>query len=159
MSEDKAAARPTIRPAREADLPRIVELIHLGAAGGHSEEDLGPPLPSSYLAGFRAIEASPTHQLMVAELNGTVVGTLQFSSLPGIARQGIPVAQIESVHVAEEFRGRRIGEAMVRWSIDEARRLGCGRVQLTSNKIRTDAHRFYRRLGFVQSHEGMKLGL
>ncbi len=159
MSEDEATTRPVVRPAREADLRRIVELIHLGAAGGHSEEDLGPPLPDSYLVGFRAIEASPAHQLMVAEVGGAVVGTLLFSVLPGIARLGIPVAQIESVHVAESFRSQRIGEAMVLWAVEEGRRRGCGRLQLTSNKVRTDAHRFYRRLGFAQSHEGMKLEL
>jgi GNAT superfamily N-acetyltransferase len=66
---------------------------------------------------------------------------------------------VESVHVAETHRGRRVGEAMMAWAIAEARRNRCYRLQLTSNKGRLDAHRFYRRLGFVASHEGMKLDL
>jgi GNAT superfamily N-acetyltransferase len=149
----------TVRPATEADVPRIVELIHLGAVEGQSGEDLGPPLPEAYRGAFHAIETSPVQQIVVAELEGAVVGTLSFIYLYNIAYRARSVAQLESVHVAPEFRSRGIGEAMVQWAIEEARRLGCGRVQLTSNRARTDAHRFYRRLGFVQSHEGMKLAL
>jgi GNAT superfamily N-acetyltransferase len=79
--------------------------------------------------------------------------------LPSLSNQGLPTAEVEGVHVAESHRGQRIGEAMMLWAIAEARRLGCKRLQLTSNKARIDAHRFYERLGFVKSHEGMKLNL
>ncbi len=150
---------PLIRAATEADLPRIVELIHLGAVGGNGAEDLGPPLPGSYYEAFRSFERFPHARVMVAEIGGTVVGTLQFHVLPSLSHRALPTAEVESVHVAESFRGQRIGEAMMSWAIGEARRLGCKRLQLTSNKARVDAHRFYERLGFEKSHEGMKLNL
>ena len=150
---------PLLRPATEADLPRIVELIHLGAVGGHGAEDLGPPLPHAYIAAFRSFARFPEAKVMVAEVDGSVVGTFQFHLLPSLSYQGRPTAEVESVHVAEAMRGKRVGEAMMQWAIAEARRLGCKRVQLTSNKARNDAHRFYERLGFVKSHEGMKLNL
>ncbi|MGE0601673.1 MAG: N-acetyltransferase family protein [Dehalococcoidia bacterium] len=145
-----------IRHATEADLPRIIELIHMGAVRGKSLEELGPPLPERYYAAFRRFADFPEAAVMVAELNGEVVGTFQFHLLPSLSG-GHPVAEVESVHVAAAYRGQRIGEAMMQWAIAEARRLGCKRVQLASNKERTDAHRFYERLGFVKSHEGMKL--
>jgi GNAT superfamily N-acetyltransferase len=150
---------PTIRRATEADLPRIIELIHLGAAGGIGAEDLGPPLPGAYYESFRSFERFPEAKVMVAEVDGEVVGTFQFHLLPSLANRALPTAEVEGVHVAEAFRGQRIGEAMLAWVAAEARRLGCKRVQLTSNKVRVDAHRFYERLGFVKSHEGMKLHL
>jgi GNAT superfamily N-acetyltransferase len=150
---------PTIRPATEADLPRIIELIHLGAVDGAGREELGPPLPDAYYRAFRGFARFPEAKVMVAEVDGEVAGTLQFHLLPGLSNGALPTAEVESVHVAESHRGRRIGEAMMAWATDEARRLGCRRLQLTSNKARTDAHRFYERLGFAKSHEGMKLNL
>ena len=141
------------------DLPRIVQLIHLGAVDGKGGEELGPPLPLAYYDAFRSFERFPEAKVLVAELDGAVVGTFQFHLLPSLSNQALPTAEVESVHVAEEFRGRRIGEAMIVWAIAEARRLGCKRLQLTSNKARLDAHRFYERLGFVKSHEGIKLNL
>ena len=155
-----AEARPTatIRLATEADVPRIVELIHLGAAG-MSPEEPGPPLAQGYYDGFAAIRAHPGVDAYVAELDGEVVATFQLAIIPNLSHRGRPVAQVESVHVAAEWRGHGIGEQLLRFAIAEARRHGCFRLQLTSNKSRTDAHRFYRRLGFEQSHEGMKLAL
>ncbi len=149
----------TIREASEDDLPRIVELIHLGAVGRHGAEDLGPPLPQAYYEAFRSFARFPHAKVLVAESGGQVVGTFQFHILPSLSHRGLPTAEVESVHVAEAMRGQRIGEAMMGWAIGEAKRLGCKRLQLTSNKARTDAHRFYERLGFVKSHEGMKLDL
>jgi GNAT superfamily N-acetyltransferase len=148
---------PLIRAATEADLPRIIELIHLGAVDGKGSEILGPPLPEPYYAAFRSFVRFPEAKVMVAELDGEVVGTFQFHLLPSLANGGKPTAEVEGVHVAERFRGQRIGESMMAWAIAEARRLGCKRLQLTSNKARVDAHRFYERLGFLKSHEGMKL--
>ena len=150
---------PTIRLATETDLPRIVELIHLGAVGGKGAETLGPPLPAAYYEAFRSFTRFPEAKVMVAAVDGVVVGTFQFHLLPSLSNGARPTAEVESVHVAEALRGQRIGEAMMAWAISEARRLGCKRLQLTSNKARTDAHRFYERLGFVKSHEGMKLNL
>jgi GNAT superfamily N-acetyltransferase len=96
---------------------------------------------------------------VVAEADGDVVATFQLSFLPGLARRGALRAQIESVRVREDYRGRRLGEAMMTWAIEEARRRGCAIVQLTSDKSRQAAHRFYDRLGFAATHEGMKLRL
>jgi ribosomal protein S18 acetylase RimI-like enzyme len=147
-----------IRPARETDLERIVELIHLGAFGS-SHENPGPPLPESYRSAFREIESDPNALIMVAESGGEVAGTFSLVFIPNISNGGGRVAQIESVHVAEARRGQGIGETMLRWAIAESQARGCFRLQLTSNKGRKDAHRFYERLGFAKSHEGMKLAL
>lgn len=86
-------------------------------------------------------------------------GTLQLSVLPGLARRGASRAQIEAVRVRGRYRDRGLGTAMVTWAIDKARRRGCALVQLTSDRSRGDAHRFYRRLGFTASHDGFKLPL
>ena len=151
--------RVMLRTATEADIPAIVGLIaadQLGATrdGVRDEADL-----TSYIAAFRSIDADPAHLLVVAERDGQIVGTLQLSFLPGLARRGALRAQIEAVRVARSERGSGLGAAMMDWAIDEARRRGCALVQLTSDKTRADAHRFYARLGFVASHEGMKLAL
>jgi GNAT superfamily N-acetyltransferase len=149
-----------IRRATEADVPRIVELVHLGTAPGRtSVEDPGPASMPAYLAAFREIAASGFAGIHVAEADGEVVGTFSLCFIPNISNRGGRVAQIESVHVAEKVRGRGVGEQMLRWAIAESRRRGCVRLQLTSNKSRIDAHRFYERLGFEKSHEGMKLAL
>lgn len=150
----------TIRDARRDDLETLVALIHGGIVEGSvSDEDPGPPLPAGYVAAFEAIQAHPSCRLFAVEMDGRVVATFSLAILPNFAHQGHPVAQIESVHVAADMRSHGIGEQMVRWAIDEARAAGCARLQLTSNKKRTRAHDFYRRLGFVASHEGMKLAL
>ena len=88
-----------------------------------------------------------------------MVGTLQLTVVPGLARRGAFRGQLEAVRVAEGLRGQRLGEAMVRWAVEESRRRGCAVVQLTTDKSRLDAHRFYERLGFVASHQGYKLVL
>ncbi len=148
-----------LRRARRDDVPAIVELIaadQLGASrdGVRDEADL-----AAYAAAFDAIDADPAHVLVVAEAAGQVVGTLQLSFLPGLARRGALRAQIEAVRVAGTCRGSGLGAAMIDWAIEESRRRGCALVQLTTDKSRTGAHRFYQRLGFVASHEGMKRAL
>jgi len=148
-----------LRTAAAADLGTIVDLIaadQLGAArdGIRDEADL-----AAYAAAFRSIDADPAHMLVVAEQDGQIVGTFQLSFLPGLARRGTLRAQIEAVRVAENQRGAGLGAAMMEWAIAEARRRGCALMQLTSDKARPDAHRFYAGLGFVASHEGMKLYL
>jgi GNAT superfamily N-acetyltransferase len=153
------ASKVVLRRAGRQDVPAIVALIaadQLGATrdGVRDQGDL-----EAYEAAFVAIDADPAHTLLVAESAGAVVGTMQLSFLPGLARRGALRAQIEAVRVAESTRGSGLGAAMMRWAIDEARRRGCALVQLTSDKSRTDAHRFYERLGFVSTHEGMKLKL
>ncbi len=156
---DLGAAVAVVRRAEARDVPAIVGLLaadQLGTSrdGVRTAEDL-----AAYERAFRAIDGDPAHLLVVAEAGGDVVATFQLSFLPGLARRGALRAQIEAVRVREDYRGRRLGEALMTWAIDEARRRGCAVVQLTSDKSRHAAHRFYARLGFVATHEGMKLRL
>ncbi len=108
---------------------------------------------------FDEIDGDPRQLLWVAEADGRVIGTLQITFLRYLSYGGASAALVESVHVAASERDRGVGSTMMRAAIDEARRRGCNRVQLTSNKARTSAHRFYERLGFARSHEGFKLFL
>jgi GNAT superfamily N-acetyltransferase len=146
----------TLRRAVPDDLPEVVALLAADQLGVHREaaDDLQP-----YRAAFDAITADPAHLLVVAVEAGRVVGTMQLSFIPGLARRGAWRAQVEAVRVHENVRNRGVGARMIGWAIDESRRRGCALVQLTTDKRRTDAHRFYERLGFVGSHEGMKLHL
>jgi GNAT superfamily N-acetyltransferase len=147
------------RTAALADLPAIVELLANDELG-HRREVTGLALDARYLAAFHAIEADPNQQLAVAvDGAGAVVGTLQLSFIPGIARTGAWRGQIEAVRIAEALRGSGVGQQMFEWAIAQCRARGCTLVQLTTDKGRPDAHRFYEKLGFVASHEGYKLGL
>lgn len=148
-----------LRKASESDVEPIIELIardQLRAA----VESSAPERRGQYLAAFHAIDADPAHLLCVAENSeGAVVATMQLTFLPGMARGGATRLQIEAVRVAEDLRGLGLGGAMITWAVDEARRRGAALVQLTSDASRLDAHRFYERLGFTQSHAGFKLQL
>jgi GNAT superfamily N-acetyltransferase len=148
-----------VRRARRDDVPAIVDLLRDDELGSGRESPAGEPLPSSYEEAFAAIDRDPSHELMVGELDGRVVATLQLMFLAHLGSRGALVAQIESVHVQSSLRSRGLGAELMRWAISRAREKSCRRVQLTSNKRRKDAHRFYERLGFVASHEGMKLSL
>lgn len=144
-----------LRRATEADLTAIVALLAddvLGAA----REAPGDP---AYEAAFAAIEADPNQLLAVAEDAGRVVGCLQLTFIPGLSRRGMWRGQIESVRIAAGHRGGGLGRRMFEWAIEACRSRGCGLVQLTTDKARPDAHRFYQSLGFVASHEGMKRAL
>jgi GNAT superfamily N-acetyltransferase len=156
---DTTSGTVRLREAVADDVPRLVELLaadQLGSArdGADDVDGLAP-----YLRAFEAIDADPAHVLVVADADGRVVATMQLSFIPGLARRGALRAQIEAVRVHAGLRGSGIGGAMIAWAIDEARRRGCALVQLTSDKQRADAHRFYSRLGFTASHEGFKLTL
>ncbi|AMJ63476.1 hypothetical protein AXW83_05640 [Bosea sp. PAMC 26642] len=148
-----------IRLARREDVARIAELIMLGAAAPTqtAEEIAAEARHPDYARAFDEIEASPDNTLFVAERAGEVVGTFQVTIIPGLVARGRQRAKIESVHVAPESRGAGIGAVMVRHALAFARERGAGLVELTSNKSRKDAHRFYRQLGFDQSHEGFKI--
>jgi len=148
-----------IRRAVEADLPAVVRLFSIPDEGNQKEDHPGPPLDPCYREALASIAADPNNMLLVAEEAGEVVGAFQLTITQYVAYRGGRIAQIENVIVDPGARSRGIGEAMMRWAIDEARRRSCLRVQLTTNKARKRAHRFYERLGFVATHEGMKLKL
>lgn len=149
-----------LRRAARTDLAALVGLLaadQLGAGrdGMTSAADL-----AAYERAFEAIDRDPAHVLLAAEDPGAgVVGTLQVSFLPGLARRGGWRAQIEAVRAAAAVRGQGLGSQMISWAIAEATDRGCVLVQLTTDKRRTDAHRFYERLGFRATHEGLKLAL
>lgn len=144
------------RKAIRADIPAIVAMLAddpLGATR-ESPDDLTP-----YAAAFAAIDNNANQVLLVAEQDGEVVGTAQVSVMPGLAHRGLCRAEIEEVRIQTGRRGAGVGEALIRHCIGLARERGCGLVQLTSNVTRTNAHRFYERLGFTASHVGFKLDL
>ncbi|MFG1241575.1 GNAT family N-acetyltransferase [Xanthobacter sp. DSM 14520] len=147
-----------IRPARSEDLPALVALFAADALGGHGDTCDASAL-GDYRAAFEAIAADPRARLYAAELDGRVVGTFQLVFVHSLPGRGALRAFLEAVQVDGAVRGRRIGEAMVRFAMAEAGRAGARSLALTSNKVRTDAHRFYRRLGFANSHEGFKIEL
>jgi ribosomal protein S18 acetylase RimI-like enzyme len=146
------------RSATVDNLPAIVALL-MDDPLGKLREDLSTPLNPAYLAAFEAIERDPNQLLAVADEAGEMVGCLQLSFLPGLSHLGMWRGQIEGVRVASSRRGSGIGKTMIQWAIEECRGRGCGLVQLTTDKRRVDARRFYEGLGFVASHEGMKLAL
>lgn len=148
-----------LREATSNDISAIVELLvddQLGAGreGATAGSGLRP-----YLDAFEAIDADPAHLLLVATHEAQVVATMQLTFIPGLARRGALRAQLEGVRVRQDYRSGGLGSAMVAWAIDESRQRGCAMVQLTTDKVRADALRFYERLGFVASHEGLKLVL
>ncbi|MGA8116601.1 MAG: GNAT family N-acetyltransferase [Actinocatenispora sp.] len=146
----------TIRRARREDVPAIVALLADDALGAGRES---PTDQAPYLAAFEALDGDPNQYLAVAELGGEVVGTLQLTFLPGLSHRGGWRAQVEAVRIAESQRGSGLGTVLIRWSVERAREHGCRMVQLSSHASRTEAHRFYRKLGFHDSHVGFKLGL
>lgn len=148
-----------LREAIVDDVPTLVRLLASDPLGATREDTSGEGSLRPYLDAFNAIDTDPAHLLVVAVDDGDLVATLQLSFLPGLARRGALRAQIEAVRVREDFRGRGLGAALFSWAITESRRRGCALVQLTTDKARPDAHRFYERLGFVASHEGLKLQL
>jgi len=146
------------RKATIADLPQIVRMLADDFLGGLRER-FEDPLPESYVNAFHEIESDPNNELIVAENDGEIVGTLQLTFTPSISFQGGKRATVESVRVDEKVRGKGIGREMMLWAIDRAKREGCISMQLTTNSERKDAHRFYENLGFSKTHLGMKLRL
>lgn len=148
----------SFRKATQADLPAIVAMLADDPLG-KTREEMSDPLPASYGEAFGALDKDPNQLLMVAEQGGDIVGTLQLSFLPGLSRRGAWRGLIEAVRVASGHRGQRIGEKMIDWAIAQCRARHCQMVQLTTDKSRANAHRFYDRLGFKASHIGYKLDL
>jgi GNAT superfamily N-acetyltransferase len=147
-----------VRDADLEDLPAVVTLL-ADDENGRAREDASVPLDAGYLAAFDAIKADINQRLLVAELNGTIVGTFQLSFLPGLSFRGAWRGQIEAVRIASNVRSQGFGEQMIGWAVERCRDRNCRMVQLTSMATRQRAHQFYARLGFVPSHIGMKLHL
>ncbi len=148
----------TFRRATREDVVEIVRMMADDALGSR-RECYEKPLPQVYYDVFAEIDADKNHELMVAESDGVVVGTLHLTFLPSLSFTGGLRAQIESVRVDQCVRGEGIGTRFFEWAIARAKERGCRLVQLSAHKDRQDAHRFYERLGFVASHEGMKISL
>ncbi|WP_368901834.1 N-acetyltransferase family protein [Oceanobacillus oncorhynchi] len=144
------------RKAQKEDLPAIVRLLADDELGS-GRERYEDPLPEEYDQAFDAIEAQIGNQVILALEEEKVIGCIQLTIIPGLARLGMKRAQIEGVRVDKKYRGKRVGEALFKEAIAIAKAEKCGLVQLTTDKQRNDAHRFYERLGFSASHEGMKL--
>ncbi|QIY72144.1 N-acetyltransferase family protein [Streptomyces sp. RLB1-33] len=145
-----------IRPAASDDVPAIVAMLADDPLGAQREspDDLTP-----YLAALERLSADPNQHLVVAVREGRVVGTLQLTVIPGLSRKGSTRSLIEGVRIHSDERGSGLGSRFIEWAIEESRRQGCQLVELTSDATRTDAHRFYERLGFTASHVGFKLAL
>ncbi len=144
------------RAATELDLPAVIALLadDVLGAGRETPDDLTP-----YRTAFAQLRDDPNQLLVVAERSGRVVATLQLSIIPGLSRRGRTRSIIEAVRVHADERGNGLGTTLIEWAVAESGRRGCSLVQLTSDRTRTDAHRFYERLGFTASHLGFKLEL
>jgi GNAT superfamily N-acetyltransferase len=147
---------PRYRRATAADLRAIVAILADDVLGA-SRETASPAVDDCYRAAFAEIDADPNQFLCVVEDGQQIVGTLQLTFIPGLSRHGTKRGQIEAVRIASDRRGAKLGEAMFAWAISACRANGCSLVQLTTDKARPDAHRFYDRLGFEPTHIGYKL--
>jgi len=145
-----------IRPATADDVTAIVAMLADDPLGAQREspDDLAP-----YLAALGRLTSDPNQHLVVAVREGRVVGTLQLTIIPGLSRRGATRSIIEGVRIHADERGGGLGTQLIEWAVDESRRQDCQLVQLTSDNARTDARRFYERLGFTASHVGFKLHL
>lgn len=147
----------TFREATKADVLSIVKMIAADPLG-HLREDFQEPLPDQYYQAFVNIDKDKNQELIVLENEqGEIIGTLQLSFLQYLTYQGGVRAQIEAVRIREDQRGKGIGQRLFSWAIDRAKERKAHLLQLTTDKKRTEALRFYEKLGFKASHEGMKL--
>src|SRR5699024_4374795 len=145
-----------IRKAYIKDLPDIVRMLADDEFGSQREK-YEDPLPEEYYQAFNAIDSQIGNQILIATENQVVISCRQLTIIPGLARQGMKRAKIEGARVDGKERGKGTGEALLKKAIAIAESEACGLVQLTTDKQRNDAHRFYEQLGFTASHEGMKL--
>lgn len=146
------------REAEEADLPQLVEMLANDQLG-NKREDFSTPINPAYSEVLIKITADPNNELMVVESEGNIVGMLQITFIPYLTHQGSWRCLIEGVRIHKNHRGEGLGTQFFKWAINRAKQKGCKIVQLTSDKQRPDAIRFYKNLGFEASHEGFKLKL
>lgn len=157
-SEHIHGAAPIFRRALRNDVPAIVRMLASDALGARREAFVSP-LPESYYEAFAAIDRDANNELVVAELEGRIIGVLQITFIPNMTYRGGWRALVEGVRIHSDVRSSGMGRKLFTWAIDRARQRGCHVLQLTSDKTRPDAIRFYESLGFVASHEGLKLHL
>jgi GNAT superfamily N-acetyltransferase len=149
---------PVVRSATRDDLPRLVELLAQLSLDS-PREDLRSPRPAAYDAALEEVLADGRQTLLVAEVDGAIVGMACYIEVPNLSHVGRPYALVEDVVVAAAMRGQGYGEALMQRAIELARAGGCYKLVLTSSKVRTNAHRFYQRLGFKATHVGFRLEL
>jgi GNAT superfamily N-acetyltransferase len=147
-----------VRQAIAADVPAVVALLADDPLG-QQREQVGDRLHADYAAAFAMIAADPNQYLAVCTVGDAIIGCVQISFIPGLTRRGALRGQIEGVRIADGWRGRGYGRQLLLWAIDTCRDRGCRLVQLTSDRSRDDAQRFYKSLGFARSHDGFKLNL
>ncbi|QWC22703.1 GNAT family N-acetyltransferase [Bacillus haikouensis] len=146
----------TFRLAAEEDLERIVQMLADDVLG-EERERYEDPLPEGYLKAFKSIESDPNNELTVACHDKEIIGVMQITFTPYLTHQGSWRATIEGVRTSSAVRGQGVGSKMINWAVGRARERGCSLVQLTTDKQRGDALRFYQKLGFTATHEGMKM--
>lgn len=147
----------TFRKAKKSDIPQIIKMLANDKLG-QLREDFQDPLPSKYYQAFKNIDQDKNQELMIIENdNNEIIGTLQLSFIQYLTYQGGIRAQIEAVRIREDHRGKGIGEQLFKWIIERSKERGAHVLQLTTDKKRPEAINFYKKLGFVASHEGMKL--
>ena len=149
----------TFRLATRSDVPAILELLADDEVSRARDGAISEAADAAHWAAFEAIDADPRNELIVVEEDGVPVGTFQLTFTPSLSRGGGERMTIEAVRVRGDRRGGGVGRQMMAWALDRGRERGCRLAQLTTDKRRADAHRFYESLGFVASHEGMKLTL
>lgn len=146
------------RPATENDLNSLIDMLADDELGQQRENN-ARPLPDCYQRAFLAIDKDPNNHLIVVERAGEIAGMLQLTYIPYLTHQGGWRGLIEGVRIARHYRGQGLGQKMFAWAIEHAKQRGCHMLQLTSDKQRPRAIDFYKKLGFIDSHEGMKLHL
>ena len=145
------------RKAKKEDVPFIVEMLANDKLG-KLREDYNNPLPQKYYDAFENILKDKNQELIVVENESLeIIGTLQLSFIQYLTYQGGIRAQIEAVRIREDQRGKGLGEQFFKWAIDRAKERGAHVLQLTTDRKREEALRFYEKLGFVASHHGMKM--
>lgn len=149
---------PVFRTATRADVEAVVRLLAADSIST-GRDAWTEELAGAYHAAFERMTAQGGNRVLVAELDGRIVGCLQLTLIHGLSRRGVPRAQVEMVRVDEALRGQGVGSALMRFAMAEARAAGAGIVQLTTQVVRADAQRFYKRLGFAATHVGMKVNL
>ena len=148
--------KPSFREAKEEDLLTLIQMLADDQLGV-GRESASIPLNPAYISAFNQIDNNPNNQLIVVEVKGEIIGMLQLTYIPYLSHMGAWRCLIEAVRIHKNYRGKGIGTLVFKWAIEQAKKEKCHIVQLTSNKQRTDALRFYENLGFEATHEGFKL--